>query len=138
MNLPWLNTVQESLMTESSSPVLLASTSTVDPSTGSIGSLASFTERVSTSMLAGNRDDENQSMTMIRCPTYIAAQLHFTESKLLDTICQRECNVNTVCIFYYILRQSYCHISDLSITSCQVLVTKDVILERISRVSFRG
>ena len=103
VNLPWLTRVQESLMIDSSSiPVLLAGTSTVDPSTGFIGSLVSFTDRVSTSMVAGNRDDENQSMTMIRCPTCIAAQLHFTESKLLDTICQRECNVNTVCISCYI------------------------------------
>ena len=59
VNLPWLTTVQESLMTASSlTPVLLAGIRTIDPFTSCIGSLFSLTERVSTATSAGGQRDK--------------------------------------------------------------------------------
>ena len=89
-NLPWLTTVQESLMTEfSSRPVLFAGTSTIDPFTSSPGSLVCSRARVSVSIGSVDRDlvqikmikHENDQSDL----TLIAAELHFTEGKLPNT-----------------------------------------------------
>ena len=74
VNLPWLTTVHESLMTESpSTPVLLAGISTVDPSIVSTGSLLSITERVSASTVAGRQRnmDGNLAFSSIKMLTNV-------------------------------------------------------------------